>query len=166
MRNKEHFFVIIIAASYSPRPAVAIAVASDDASQQAYADGWQSADNGGTGFGPWTVAFSGKRSDLLYDPQFIDRGPLAGDSLGAPTFALTTGARNQQYDTSEVTRGFSSPLAVGQTFSLDVDGSALDPAASAFTTGNTIQLFGSDGTERFALFTNNQYNSNNWTSTG
>jgi hypothetical protein len=79
---------------------------------------------------------------------------------------LTTGARNQQYDTSEVTRGFSSPLAVGQTFSLDVDGSSLDPAASAFTTGNTIQLFGSDGTERFALFTNNQYNSNNWTSTG
>jgi hypothetical protein len=103
---------------------------------------------------------------LLYDPQFVDRGPLAGDHLGAPTFALTTGARTMQSDTSEVVRALNSPLAVGQTFSFDIDGSALDASGAAFTMGNTFQLFGSDGQERFALFTTNQYHANNWTATG
>src|SRR5215212_7442560 len=126
-RNRAPLFLIFIAASYSPHAAFAVAVASDDASQSAYANGWQPLDNGGTGFGPWTFAFSGNRSDLLYEPQFIDRGPLPGDSLGAPTFALTTGARPTQFDTSEVTRAFTSALGIGQTFSIDVDGSALDP---------------------------------------
>src|SRR5436853_634250 len=69
------------------RVASASTVASDDASQAPYTNGWQAGDNGGTGFGPWTFAFSGLRTDLLYDPQFVDRGPLAGDHLDAPTFA-------------------------------------------------------------------------------
>src|SRR5215210_243603 len=104
--NKTLFFTTIVVASFLPRSAFAIVVASDDAAQPAYAGGWQSADNGGTGFGPWVLAFSGNRNDLLYNPQFIDRSPLPGDSLGAPTFALTTGARPSQFDTSEVTRAF------------------------------------------------------------
>jgi hypothetical protein len=145
--------------------ASATTVAADDASQSAYANGWQAGDNGGSGFGPWTFAFSGLRSDLLYDPQFIDRAPLPGDHLGAPTFALTTGARATFTDTSEVVRSFSSPIATGQTFSFDIDGSALDAGAIAFSTGNTFQLFGSDNQERFALFTTNQYHANNWTAT-
>src|SRR4051812_1740851 len=148
------------------RLASAITVASDDASQTAYADGWQAGDNGGAGFGAWTFGFSGSRPDLLYDPQFIDRGPLPGDHLGAPTFALTTGARASQSDTSEVVRALASQLAIGQTFSVDIDGSILDTSGASFRMGNTFQLFGSDGQERFALFTSNQYHGNNWTATG
>jgi hypothetical protein len=170
MRTKAHLLVLLLVASllatYRPRSAYALTLASDDASQLAYTNGWQAGDNGGTGFGPWVLAFSGNRGDLLYDPQFIDRAPLPGDTLGAPTFALTTGARASFSDTSEASRTFSSPIAVGQTFSMDVDGSALEPNAKAFSIGNTLQLFGSDGIERFGLFTNNQFNGNNWTVTG
>src|SRR4051812_38423512 len=147
-------------------PVLAVTIAADDASQSAYTNGWQAGDNGGTGFGAWTFAFSGNRSDLLYDPQFIDRSPLAGDHFGAPTFALTTGARSSFSDTSEVTRTLNSPLAIGQTFSFDLDGSAISNGGSAFSVGNTFQFFGSDGQERFALFTSNQYHADNWTATG
>src|SRR3954452_7909762 len=122
----------VLAISYQ-RLATAVTVASDDASQAAYTNGWQAGDNGGTGFGAWTFAFSGNRGDLLYDPQFIDRAPLPGDHLGAPTYALTTGARATFSDTSEVVRTLSSPPTVGQTFSLDIDGFSLDAATGSFT---------------------------------
>src|SRR3954468_14771565 len=154
-----------LAISYQ-RLAIAGTVASDDASQAAYTNGWQVGDNGGTGFGAWAFGVRGVWSDLLYEPQFIDRGPLPGDHLGAPTFALTTGARASQTDTSEVVRALTSPLAVGQTFSFDIDGSALATSGAPFSMGNTFQLFGTDGQERFALFTSNQFNGNNWTATG
>jgi hypothetical protein len=165
-RIRAHLFLVAVLAAGSARLAPAITVASDDASQAAYSNGWQAGDNGGTGFGAWTFAFSGLRSDLLYDPQFIDRGPLSGDHLGAPTFAMTTGARASQTDTSEVVRALTSQLAVGQTFSLDIDGSVLASSGMPFSMGNTFQLFGTDGQERFALFTSNQYHANNWTATG
>jgi hypothetical protein len=57
------------------RPAVA-GSASDSASDPAYADGWQAGDNGGSGFEPWTFAFSGDPSALAHAaPQFIDTAP-------------------------------------------------------------------------------------------
>jgi hypothetical protein len=148
-------------------PASAFGLASDKASNAPYSDGWQDGDNGGTGFGPWTSAFSGDSSALVHSSyRFIDNGPLAGNSLGAPAFALTTSARPFFFDTSEVNRTFSSPIGIGQTFSIDVDGSALDPAAPGFSIGNTVQLLNSAGTERFSVFTNNQFNNDDWTATG
>jgi hypothetical protein len=139
-------------------------VAFDNASQTAYANGWQAGDNGGAGFGPWTFAFSGTANNLVHPPQFIDTAPLAANSLGAPAFALTTSDQNNQFDTSEVRRTLLSPLAVGQTLSVDIDGSAL-ANAPAFTIGNTFDLFGTNGSERFSLLTNNGYNNDHWTST-
>jgi hypothetical protein len=85
--------------------------------------------------------------------------------LGAPSFALTTSDQNNQFDTSEVQRTFLTPIAVGQTFSADVNGSALSNAP-AFTTGNTLDLLGTNGSERFSLFTNNGYHGDRWTSHG
>ena len=73
---------------FAPDAASAAIVASDNASNSAYSDGWQTGDNGGTGFGPWALTFSG--SSLPSPPQFIDRTPLASNSLGAPSFALTS----------------------------------------------------------------------------
>jgi hypothetical protein len=145
---------------------LAVTIAADNASNPAYIDGWQAGDDGGIGFGPWDLAFSGNGIGLFHDPQFIDNVPLAGNSLGSPAFALTTGDRPFFTDTSEARRTFESPLGVGQTFSADVDGSALDPLALGFTTGNTFDLYGSIGIERFSLFTNNQYHNDHWTATG
>jgi hypothetical protein len=153
-------FSVAVAAS-------AFGQAADNAGNPPYADGWQDGDNGGTGFAPWTSAFSGDSTMILHGgPKFIDNGPLAGNSLGKPAFALTTSDRAFFFDTSEVNRSFTTPLAVGQTFSIDVDGSALDPSAPGFSIGNTVQLMNSANQERFGLFTNNQFNGDNWTSTG
>jgi hypothetical protein len=140
-------------------------VAFDDASQPVYTNGWQAGDNGGAGFGPWFFAFSGNGNGLVHPPQFIDTGPLPANSLGAPAFALTTGDQNNQFETSDVQRTFTTPMAVGQTFSADVNGSAISNAP-AFTTGNTFDLLGTNGSERFSLFTNNGYHNDRWTSTG
>jgi hypothetical protein len=143
------------------------AAADDNAGNAPYADGWDDGDNGGTGFGPWTSAFSGDPAGLVHSgPKFIDNGPLAGNSLGAPAFALTTSARPFFFDTSEVGRTLTTPLKVGQTFSVEVDGSALDPNAPGFSIGNTVQLLNAAGEERFGVFTNNQFNNDNWTATG
>ena len=142
-----------------------VTVAADDASQGVYSNGWQAGDNGGAGFGPWSFTFSGNVNGLLHPPQFIDTAPLPANSLGAPAFALTTGDQNNQFETSEVQRPFFTPIAVGQTFSADVNGSALSNAPS-FTIGNTFDLLGTNGSERFSLFTNNGYHTDRWTSTG
>jgi hypothetical protein len=146
--------------------ACASVVASDNASNVAYTDGWQTGDNGGTGFGPWTLSFSGSGSGLLYPPQFIDRTPLPGNSLGAPAFALTTGDQRSAFETSEVRRPLLAPLAVGQTLTANINGSALDAHAPSFTIGNTFDLLAANGSERFSLFTNNDYHSGRWTVTG
>src|SRR5262245_25464209 len=37
-----------------PQAAHAVVIASDDASQSPYGDGWSNGDNGGTGFQAWT----------------------------------------------------------------------------------------------------------------
>jgi hypothetical protein len=148
------------------RSARSAVFAADNASNAAYSDGWQAGDNGGTGFGPWIFSFSGSGSGLLYLPQFIDNGPLPGDSLGAPSFALTTGDQRSAFETSEVRRTFTAPLLVGEMLSADINGSALDSRAPAFTIGNTFDLLGTNGSERFSLFTNNEYHAGRWTATG
>ena len=151
---------------FSAHTASASVVASDNASNVSYTDGWQTGDNGGIGFGPWTLSFSGSGSGLLYSPQFIDRIPLPGNSLGAPAFALTTGDQRSAFETSEVRRPLLVPLAVGQTLTANINGSALDPHAPSFTIGNTFDLLTASGSERFSLFTNNDYHSGRWTVTG
>src|SRR6476619_4499680 len=152
-------FLVLVADTAS-----ASVVASDNASNASYTDGWQTGDNGGIGFGPWTLSFSG--SGLLYPPQFIDRTPLSGNSLGAPAFALTTGDQRSAFETSEVRRPLVVPLAVGQTLTANINGSALASNAPSYTIGNTFDLLAANGSERFSLFTNNDYHSNRWTATG
>jgi hypothetical protein len=148
-------------------PTVAWAAADDHASNSAYADGWQDGDDGGSGFAPWTSSFSGDAGALLHGgPKFIDTLPaLPGNSLG-PAFALSTSARPSFFDTSEVVRVLDTPMSVGQQFHIDVDGSALDPNAPGFSIGNTVQLLNSAGTERFGLFTNNQFLNDHWVASG
>src|SRR5262245_9847961 len=103
--------IALILLALASDTASAVVIAVDNAASAAYSDGWQSGDNGGTGFGPWSLSFSGS-SALLYPPQFIDRAPLPGDSLGAPSFALTTGDQRNAFETSEARRTFVTPLAI------------------------------------------------------
>jgi hypothetical protein len=136
--------------------------AFDDASHTAYDNGWQTGDNGGTGFTPWSLSYSGVLTGLSHNPQFIARSPLSGNLLGTPAFGLTTSDRDTFSDTCEAVRTFNAPLAIGQTLSIDLDGSDLGTGGQPFSRGNTFQLIGSNGQERFSLYTSNRFNDNNW----
>lgn len=137
-------------------PATVVASAAhDDASSPAYADGWDDGDNGGVGFGPWNLSFDGDANSLnpAYnsDPHFIDGvgvGPLGTNLLGSPAFGLTTD--NSTGASVEASRSFLEPWKVGQRFSLEIDGSALEGAARI---GNLFELVGADGIARYSLRT-------------
>lgn len=137
-------------------PATVVASAAhDDASSLAYADGWDDGDNGGVGFGPWNLSFDGDASSLnpIYnsDPHFIDGvgvGPLGANLLGSPSFGLTTDSSTGA--SVEASRSFLEPWKVGQQFSLEIDGSALEGGARI---GNLFELVGADGIARYSLRT-------------
>lgn len=139
--------------------------ASDNAGNAAYADGWQSGDNGGTGFQPWALDYSGAATTNHSD-HFIDNGPLAANSLGAPAFGMTDSGRPFFFDTAGATRPFTGALSIGQTVSVDIDGPGFangDP--NGFSKGATVALRNGSGGERFGVFTNNLFNNDNWSVT-
>jgi hypothetical protein len=80
--------------------------ASDNSANAAYSDGWQNGDNGGTGFGAWTLTDG-------------DGGHYVGATgLGASTFGLFN---TFTATTTDAVRPFTGgPLAAGQTFSIDL----------------------------------------------
>ncbi len=142
--------------------------AHDDASQSPYADGWDDGDNGGTGFGPWSLSFDGDASALhasySSDPHFIDGvgiGPLGANLLGAPAFGLTSDSSTA--NVAEATRSFSEPMKINQTFKVEIDGSALegDPRI-----GNAFELMGADGVPRYTLRTSLGSADDHWTVNG
>lgn len=157
--------LLIVSASSSP---VWAAAAHDDASQPAYSDGWDDGDNGGFGFGPWSLSFNGDASELqpVYnsDPHFIDGvgiGPLNANLLGAPAFGLTTDTATTSATASS--RPFSNPFQIGQTFSVDIDGSALEGEPRI---GNLFELVGADGVARYTLRTSLAGSNEEWTLNG
>ncbi len=159
----------VLLATVLVQPAAARAsTAHDDASQSAYADGWDDGDNGGVGFGPWSLSFDGDSSALnpIYadDPHFIDGvgvGPLGANLLGAPAFGLTTD--NSVATSVEATRAFAEPIKVGQRFSVDIDSSGLEGSPRI---GNLFELIGTDGIPRYSLRTSLGSANNQWTQNG
>lgn len=150
-------------------PGLALASAAhDDASSSAYADGWDDGDNGGVGFGPWALSFDGDAGVLhpIYnaDPHFIDGvgvGPLGANQLGSPSFGLTTDGSTGS--SVEASRSFLEPWKVGQRFSVEVDGSALEGDARI---GNLFELVGADGIARYSLRTNLGSADDHWIANG
>ncbi|MEM1026538.1 MAG: PEP-CTERM sorting domain-containing protein [Planctomycetota bacterium] len=142
--------------------------AIDDATQSVYADGWADGDNGGTGFGPWSLSFDGDATALnsIYasDPHFIDGvgvGPLGANQLGTPAFGLTTDASTGA--SVQAVRAFDAPMQPGDRFTITLDGSALegDPRI-----GNRFELLGADGVPRYTLRTSLGSNDDDWTQNG
>jgi len=99
--------------------ASAATLAADNASDTDYSDGWSSADNGGSGFGSWT----------------LNAGGGGGRYIGAtgqgasPSFGLFSGGNNAG-DFSTATRGFTGgALSTGQTFTIDLGNTGVDLGA-------------------------------------
>jgi hypothetical protein len=154
-------------------------IASDTASDGAYADGWQGLDgavpeetgkdNGGQGFLPWE--FTGTYWDAKESPytraHFLDTGPSAFNDLGAPAFSMTNANVPFEGFTSAARRPFAAPLEVGQRISVDVDNPVMDPLRPFDDTGFIIQLLTAatgeaNGVERFALYTYHGFNEEEW----
>ena len=86
-------------------------VASDNRGDSAYASGWNSGTNGGTGFEPWSFQGSG---------QFVGISPI-GKAWGFETTSLSSAGRS-----------FSGgALTVGETFSVEMDAGPLRPVAAS-----------------------------------
>jgi hypothetical protein len=97
-------------------------VANDNAGNSAYSDGWTTGDNGGTGFGNWT---------LTSTPNGGFAGSyVGGTSQGNPSFGIFAGNSSTALFTAD--RPFTGgALTAGQSFSVSL--------------GNTVSIAGEIG---------------------
>src|SRR5687767_10700826 len=120
--------------SFTTSPVHAALIASDDASQVAYADGWQVGDDGGSGWGGgWSfrsntnaaiTATNGNRGWFV--SSSLNNNSPAGSDPNADGDINTTGNRawglySNTANTNEIyaVRPFSGALDVGQTIEFD-----------------------------------------------
>lgn len=121
-------------------------LAFDNASASAYDDGWQTGDNGGSGWGPWTLTANGATAGFFVSSSIINGNGLDDGDIGGfpgdrdidttmgpgPDFNLTTpvslGMFAERFNLAQATRGFTGgPLDVGQTFIVDFDNGFVNP---------------------------------------
>lgn len=138
----------LLANSLSAHAAI---IAYDSASDPAYADGWTDGDNGGYGFQPWRL------SDFP-EGFFIDSGPLAGNSLGAPAF----GMHDPFEYISSASRGFV-PLAAGSRFRVNIDGAGFTPGDPARRVSEVVFWDSVSKLERLILWRDPVNCGGNWT---
>lgn len=118
--------------------AYGVVVASDNASDPAYADGWTADDNGGSGFGPWTGSAN---------VMEIDVTPAESDNdLGTPAFRFGNTGPFEQYFFE---RTITNPIQAGQSFSIDYDSY---PITGEGAPRDILIRFSSAGGERLALY--------------
>jgi hypothetical protein len=158
-------------------PAPAGVIATDDASDPAYANGWQGqngvvasetgSDNGGSGFLPWNFddTWWEAATSPYPEPHFIDTKPSSFNQLGAPAFALTNGNAPYFGYTTTATRPFAAALAVGDQISVDVDNPLMQLLAPFDSCGFIIQLITDKKVDRFGLYTTKDFNDDQWTIT-
>jgi hypothetical protein len=93
---------------------VSAQVASDNASNASYADGWVAGDNGGTGFSPWLFDMnqgSGSAGVFIGSPASADITGMSPTSFGFFANPPGSGAN------AGVSRSLLAPLQVGEIFS-------------------------------------------------
>jgi hypothetical protein len=120
----------------------------DNASDPAYADGWQAGDNGGSGFTPWNFdsgyIFAGTNyTYAAAGTQTIDDG-LQNGGAGSSPFnnigkAWTLGATANDDGAAHIGRGFS--LGIGETLKVVID----NPTKRKFFKGYFVRLNGDSG---------------------
>jgi hypothetical protein len=112
-------------------------IASDDQTQTAYDDGWTTGDNGGTGFGAWTLTTTsgdgGQNGHFIAsstgNADGLDNGTVGG--VASDGDIDTGGEAWGMYANSGQTAGAVRPLSggslsVGQTITLDFDNGYID----------------------------------------
>jgi hypothetical protein len=149
---------VLAALCLSTQQAWAVLVASDNASDATYNDGWGTTDDGGSGFDAWsTVGGTGSAGTFLATNSSHSQINTAGDAFGL--YANSGGL-------SQAIRSFSNSLNVTDTFSLAMDNGSVD---SGRTVGFALQ--NGSGSNLFEFFfvggaTNYQVNAANVVSSG
>ena len=139
-------------------------IAADNASAEAYVDGWQAGDNGGFGFEPWEFHhFFDAEFSPYSDATFVAENAFVDIPTNGPAFGHTTGNRASWGYTSWSLRPFSSPLEVGQTFSIDLDNPVLAPLSKNDPAGVFIRLRDTDNEPQMTLLAQSDLNNANWT---
>ncbi|HMP74041.1 MAG TPA: PQQ-dependent sugar dehydrogenase, partial [Kiritimatiellia bacterium] len=100
-------------------PASATTNATDSGSDPAYASGWQSGDNGGSGFGPWTLFTTA--GSPANGGWFMAQGQ-GNLNIGPRAWGLYANSGN----TTWAERPFDQPLQIGQTFHARFDNNLID----------------------------------------
>ncbi len=119
MKNIFLSSALIAAASLST--ASAATLASDNAADSAYSDGWTTGDNGGTGFGAWALSTNGTAANtrqILGDSvDLVPGSPGTGPDINTSGVSFAMGGFG--VGTSAIsTRSLTGDLSIGQTFSI------------------------------------------------
>jgi hypothetical protein len=144
---------VAVLASVFAASAEAANMALDVASNAPYDDGWQSGDNGGSGFGPWTLATNNNNPSTggFFIGSSTGNGNGDGNGDGdIDTAGEAFGLYANSGDEALATRSFTGgPLGPGQTFSIDFDNGFIDFGNEVvfrlFGNGNTRLVFGFGG---------------------
>ncbi len=112
----------------APTALADVVIAADDASNAPYNDGWNVGDNGGSGFGAWSVI--GRENGSGFGGGFLSTNNGAV-SIGSGGNNAAWGVFGNGGGVGQAIRPFSSPLVVGTTFSIDMDNQGID-------TGGTV----------------------------
>jgi hypothetical protein len=93
-------------------------IAEDDASQSAYGGSWDSGKNGGSGFGPWTLASEGSgegRFSGFFIADTKQNQDLNGIAKNNKAFGMY--ANGSGFEQAVAFRAFEKPLQIGDSFS-------------------------------------------------
>lgn len=151
MKKYAGILVAMFAMIVVPGRTDAASPANDNAANAAYDDGWQSGDNGGSGWGGGWSLSTASPPDVNKAGQFV--GSSQGNGFGDGNID-TAGRSWGEYANSSyiatATRPFSGSLGIGQTFSIDIDNGFIDNGSSV---GFTLTGFGDPGaTDQFSFF--------------
>jgi len=123
-------------------------IAHDSAGDSVYNNGWTNGSNGGYGWGGgWQMhAWNTDFQSLLGDSSTNGLGDPEGDGdINSPR---AVGGRAWHVVDGYAVRPFSSPLAVGQTFSIDLD----DHGTRQYAYGVSVSISLADGSDGLVLF--------------
>ncbi|HQV70389.1 MAG TPA: hypothetical protein PL141_10970, partial [Thermoflexales bacterium] len=98
-----------------------VQVGSDTASNTPYNDGWASGDDGGTGFGAWTLGASSGNNGYYV----ASSGPTGNESNIGTAWAMWANSGSDSY----AFRNFDTAMVPGDVFTLQMDNSSIDTNA-------------------------------------
>lgn len=121
-RHRQLFYGIVLLCGGTLLPAQSYVASEDEAYFDAYADGWQTGDQGGRGFGAWELfapeypAEDASRYAGFFIAEASNEADLAGAAREGKAFGIF--ANGTGFEETVAFRAFERPLAAGDVFSL------------------------------------------------